>query len=196
MLKFEPDVGLISAAVKWIARLIMSDNVRLLDAEIGSREPVEDLVLWHIPVENQRRKLRPVSSVANCSVDLEFFGDGNYILKVEGRWNSDDGPIEHQDLRPDGRRRTVPIVLGSSRARLFKPGTLRQTVVQLEPAVAHVLCKNFLVGGNNHQRLHSGDYEVKVSVEREGKEIKTRTYALHVPQPPQADLTMSSKDTR
>ena len=70
MLKFEPDVGLISAAVKWIARLIMSDNVRLLDAEIGSREPVEDLVLWHIPVENQRRKLRPVSSVANCSVDL------------------------------------------------------------------------------------------------------------------------------
>ena len=142
-----------------------------------------ELVLWRIPVQNQRRKLWPVSSADKCTVDLEFFCKGKSIIQSEGRWDSDDGPIEQQHLPPDGRIRFVPIVIQSFVPAEFSPRMLRHTTAILEPGVVHVMGIDFLIGGKNLQRIDVGQYELEVSVKCEGKKLTARCYTLHVPHP-------------
>lgn len=173
----------------------MSPNVCILATpEIGSTESVKQLVLWQIRVENRPRKFWLVSS-AKCTVDLEFFREGSSILKTEGRWTSDDGPIEHQELLPGGRPGFVPIIVQSALAVPFRPGLLRQTVAQVEPGVVHVLGKDFLVGGSNHMRLDPADYKVIVTVKCGGKELASREYLLLIPQTSQAEADLKVSPT-
>ena len=197
MLDFASYLGIISSVLKWIAWIPkkLFVNVRLLDSEISSREPVQQRVLWQIPVENQRRRPWPAFSVGKCTVDLEFFRERSSILKVEGRWASDDGPIEHRDLSPDGRIHFVPILIQDFEGVPFIPGTLRHTILPLEPGVVHVLGKDCIIGGDNSQRIDIGDYELEVSVKCDGKELACRKYTLVVPQTGHVVLKMAS-DTK
>jgi hypothetical protein len=165
VLNLAPDFRLILDLLKWIWRFFVSPNICILEPEIGSREPVEQLVLWQIRVENRKRRLWPVSS-ARCTVDLEFIREGNSILKTEGPWNSDDGPVEYLELLPGGRAGVVPIIVQSTIAGPFRPGMLRQTRAQVEPGVVHVLGKDFLVGGNSHMRLDPTEHELIFSAKQ------------------------------
>ena len=192
MLNFAPDFGFLVGLLKWIRGLFVSPNVCLLDPEIRSREAVELLVLWQIPVQNQRRKFWLVSSAHKCTVDLEFFREGDSILKVEGRWDSDDGPIEHQDLHPDGRLCFVPVIVQAFFMGVFSPGMLRHTRTIVESGVVHVLGADFLIGGNNQQRLDPGNYELEVVVQCEGKQIAKNRYRLLIPQRGQKGVKVAS----
>jgi len=162
-------------------RLIVRPHCILGDAFNGAEEPTEELVIWHVTVGNKGRFFPPVRSALRCAVDLSFRQGPNTGFTTEGRWTSDDGPIEYVTLGINDRLKMVPIVLRASRSGPFRPGLVRDTVFQAEANKALIMNRETLIGGNNRDILDPGDYTVTVTIKEKGsKVVGRRDYPLHV----------------
>ena len=186
-------VGTIIAALRMagsVVRATARPHLVFDDPVIGSDNPRNELVIFHVDIKNKSRRAYKTRDAIQCSLEFEFEPVSTSGKRsFAGCWETDQGPVTRVDiLLDDPIAKRLPVVFRANHMGTFRPGAVAVTVFPYKENVTHIFDETTLIRGQSDKILAPGSYNLTVTVREKGKaELAHRRYRVYAPFPSESN---------